>query len=66
MVGRLTLTPKTENGVAFYEFSGTGALDPILAGLLPREHGQVLTVRKYGAPGLGPTSDRPARAGARS
>src|SRR4029453_10806747 len=35
LVGRLTFTPKTENGVAFYEFTGSGALEPILAGVLP-------------------------------
>jgi hypothetical protein len=35
VVGRLTFTPKVEAGTAFYEFTGTGALQPILAGVLP-------------------------------
>ena len=35
LTGRLTFTPKIESGSAFYEFTGTGALEPILAGVLP-------------------------------
>ena len=52
LVGRLTFTPKIEAGSVFYEFTGTGALEPILDGVLPHEPGQDLTVRRGGAPGV--------------
>ena len=35
MIGRLTFTPRVEDGRPFYEFKGVGALEPILAGVLP-------------------------------
>lgn len=47
VVGRLTFTPRMEEGVPFYEFTGTGALEPILARILP-------PVRNNGAPGVTP------------
>ena len=33
--GRLSFTPRKENGVPYYEFTGKGVLDPILMGALP-------------------------------
>jgi hypothetical protein len=35
VIGRLTFTPRVEDRRPFYEFKGVGALEPILAGVLP-------------------------------